>query len=228
MVNLKERYILKEEISKIKIPNYSLSEEIINSLSHGIAAAFSIAGLILMIVKASHESVTNLVTVTIFGTTMIILYTMSCIYHALSPHIMGKKILRVIDHTNVFLLVLGTILPVSLVGIGGIQGCFFFGFVAIVTLVGIFASCVNIDKVQWIEVLCHLMNGWSVLLFVKPLISHMGLTPVLFIILGGVMYSLGAILYGVGSKKKYIHCVFHFFCIFGTIFHFTAIYGYLI
>ena len=123
---MKERYFLKEEVSKIKIPNYSLSEEIINSLSHGLAAAFSIAGLILLIVKASHESVLNLVSVTIFGTTMIILYTISCIYHALSPHIMGKKILRVIDHINVFLLVLGTIIPVALIGIGGIKGYIFF------------------------------------------------------------------------------------------------------
>ena len=227
-MSMKEKYFLKEEVSKIKIPNYSLSEEIINSLSHGLAAAFSIAGLILLIVKASHESVLNLVSVTIFGTTMIILYTISCIYHALSPHIMGKKILRVIDHINVFLLVLGTIIPVALIGIGGIKGYIFFGIVALVTLVGIFASSVNIDKVQWIEVMCHLINGWSVLFFDKPLIANIGFMPVLLIILGGVMYSLGAILYGVGSKKKYIHCVFHFFCIFGTIFHFIAIYGYLI
>ena len=227
-MSMKDRYFLKEEVSKIKIPNYSLSEEIINSLSHGLAAAFSIAGLILLIVKASHESVLNLVSVTIFGTTMIILYTISCIYHALSPHIMGKKILRVIDHINVFLLVLGTIIPVALIGIGGIKGYIFFGIVALVTLVGIFASSVNIDKVQWIEVMCHLINGWSVLFFAKPLIANIGFMPVLLIILGGVMYSLGAILYGVGSKKKYIHCVFHFFCIFGTIFHFIAIYGYLI
>ena len=87
---------------KIKIPNYTLSEEIINSLSYGIAAAFSICGLIMLIIKASNINAAAISSVTIFGTTMILLYTMSCIYHVLSPNILGKKILRVIDHCNFF------------------------------------------------------------------------------------------------------------------------------
>lgn len=223
-----KNYTLLEEIKKIKIPNYTLSEEIINSLSHGIAAAFSICGLIMLIIKASNIGATAISSVTIFGTTMILLYTMSCIYHALSPNILGKKILRVIDHCNVFLLVFGTIIPVSLIGIGGISGWIFFGITAFTTLIGIFSSCINIDKVQLIEVICHLLNGWSVVFFSKILLQNIGLIGLILIILGGVMYTLGAILYGIGSKRKYIHSIFHFFCIFGTILHYICIYKYIL
>ena len=215
-------------MNKVKIPNYSLSEELINSISHGVAAIFSIVGLIMLVIKAANKGAMAVTTVTLFGTTMIILYTISCIYHALSPKITGKKVMRVIDHCNVFLLVFGTIIPVALVGIDGYLGWLYFSIVALVTLIGIVFSAIDVDKNQKIEVICHLINGWSVTLFSKTLITNIGPTGFLFVVLGGVMYSLGAILYGIGSKKKYMHSVFHFFCIFGTIFHYLAIYLYIL
>lgn len=205
-----------------------MSEELINSISHGVASIFSIVGLIMLVIKAANKGAMAVTTVTLFGTTMIILYTISCIYHALSPKITGKKVMRVIDHCNVFLLVFGTIIPVALVGIEGYLGWIYFSIVALVTLIGIVFSAIDVDKNQKIEVICHLINGWSVTLFSKTLITNIGTTGFLFVVLGGVMYSLGAILYGIGSKKKYMHSVFHFFCIFGTIFHYLAIYLYIL
>ena len=210
-------------IKTISIPNYSLQEELINSISHGLAAALSIAGLVLLSIKASSDGALAVTSVTIFGTTMILLYTMSCIYHGLSPRCKGKKVMRVLDHCNVFLLVFGTIIPVSLIGIGGAQGWVCFSIVAFITIIGIVASSINIDKVKVIEVICHLINGWGVLIYIKELLNNIGSIGLLFIILGGVMYSLGAIFYGLGSKKKYVHSIFHFFCIFGTVLHFFAI-----
>lgn len=215
-------------IKTISIPNYSLQEELINSISHGLAAALSIAGLVLLSIKASSDGALAVTSVTIFGTTMILLYTMSCIYHGLSPRCKGKKVMRVLDHCNVFLLVFGTIIPVSLIGIGGAQGWICFSIVAFITIIGIVASSINIDKVKVIEVICHLINGWGVLIYIKELLNNIGSIGLLFIILGGVMYSLGAIFYGLGSKKKYVHSIFHFFCIFGTVLHFFAIYFYIL
>ncbi len=215
-------------IKTISIPNYSLQEELINSISHGLAAALSIAGLVLLSIKASSDGALAVTSVTIFGTTMILLYTMSCIYHGLSPRCKGKKVMRVLDHCNVFLLVFGTIIPVSLIGIGGAQGWVCFSIVAFITIIGIVASSINIDKVKVIEVICHLINGWGVLIYIKELLNNIGSIGLLFIILGGVMYSLGAIFYGLGSKKKYVHSIFHFFCIFGTVLHFFAIYFYIL
>ena len=154
----------KKEIS---IPNYSLSEELINSISHGIAAGLSIWGLVMLIIKASHVGALAVTTVTIFGTTMVLLYTISCIYHALSSKVRGKKVLRVLDHCNVFLLVFGTIIPVALLGIGGAKGWICFGIVAFVTTIGIITSAISIEKVQIFEVVCHLLNGWSMLIYIK-------------------------------------------------------------
>lgn len=213
---------------RISIPSYTLSEELINSISHGIAAAFSIWGLVMLIIKASNEGAMAVTTVTLFGTTMILLYTISCIYHALSPRITGKKVLRVIDHCNVFLLVFGTIIPIALVGMKGVCGWVYFGIVGFVTLLGIIFSAIDVDKNEKIEVVCHLVNGWSAVLFIKSLIVGVGVVGLIFIILGGVMYSIGALLYGLGSKKKYMHSVFHFFCIAGSIFHYLAIYLYVL
>lgn len=219
---------MEKKKERISIPSYTLSEELINSISHGIAAAFSIWGLVMLIIKASKEGAMAVTTVTLFGTTMILLYTISCIYHALSPRITGKKVLRVIDHCNVFLLVFGTIIPIALVGMKGVCGWVYFGIVGFVTLLGIIFSAIDVDKNEKIEVVCHLVNGWSAILFIKSLIVGVGVVGLIFIILGGVMYSIGALLYGLGSKKKYMHSVFHFFCIAGSIFHYLAIYLYVL
>ena len=219
---------MKETNKEIIIPKYSLSEELINSISHGIAAGLSIWGLVMLIIKASGKSALAVTTVTIFGTTMILLYTISYIYHALSSKLKGKKVLRILDHCNVFLLVFGTIIPVALLGIGGIKGWICFGMVAFVTVIGIIFSAVSIDKVQIFEVICNLINGWSMLIYIKILLNNIGSIGVGLIVLGGIMYSIGAILYGIGSRKKYAHSVFHFFCIAGTFSHYFAIYLYVL
>ena len=200
----------------IKVPQYSLGEELF----------IAIVALVLMTVKARGALVETCVS--LFGATMIILYVMSCIYHALSSRLEGKKVLRVLDHCNVYLLVFGTYIPVSLLGVGGWLGWLLFGIVAVVTVVGIVLTSVRIDKFTILEVVCHLLNGWSIVVGVPALLQMAGVAGVLWLLVGGIMYSLGSILYGVGSRKKYIHCVFHVFCILGTICHFVMIYGFLL
>ena len=206
----------------IKIPKYTLGEELFNSISHGVGAFLSVAALVLMVVKA--ESAKAEVTTVLFGSTMIILYTMSCIYHALSSKLEGKKVLRVLDHCNVYLLVFGTYIPVALLGVGGALGWTLFGIVALVTTLGIIFSSISIDKFQVVEVICHLLNGWSILFGIPALLTTMGQKGVIYLVIGGIMYTLGSILYGIGSQKKYMHCIFHVFCLIGTFFHFLAVY----
>lgn len=210
----------------IKVPKYSLGEELFNSISHGIGGILSVVALVLMVVKA--KNLLSEVTVSLYGATMIILYTISCIYHALSPKLEGKKVLRVIDHCNVFLFVFGTYIPVSLLGVSGTLGWLLFGIVCVVTIIGIVFSSINIDKFQVIEVICHLINGWSILIGITHLLNTIGSKGLFFLILGGVMYTVGSLLYGIGSHKKCMHCVFHVFCLSGTFFHFWCIYIYLI
>ena len=216
----------KSHLSKIKVPKYSLGEELFNSISHGIGAGLAIAALVLMVIKAN--SAIKEVSVCLFGSSMIILYTISCIYHALSSKIAGKKVLRVIDHCNVYLLVWGTYIPICLVAISGSLGWILFGVLTVITTLGIVLSSIDVDKFSVIEVICHLVNGWGSLFFIKVLISSMGTNGIIFLILGGVMYTIGSILYGIGSSKKYMHSVFHIFCLLGTILHFFTIYLFVI
>ena len=226
---MSKNYVVINLINRIKLPDYTKKEELINSISHGIAFVFSVLGLILLILKAKNVGSLSLISSVIFGIAMVLLYLVSAIYHY--PYLNNlslKKIFRVIDHCNVFLLVLGTIMPVALLGIAGRYGVIFFSIIFIITLIGIFFLCINIDKFQFVEVLCHLVNGWSILIFLKLLILNIGYYGVVFIILGGVMYSIGSILYFLGSKRKYFHSIFHFFCILGTLFHYIAIYFYLL
>ena len=210
----------------IKVPQYTLGEELFNAISHGLGAAFAIVALVLMTVKANSALAETCVS--LFGATMIILYTISCVYHALSARLEGKKVLRVLDHCNVYLLVFGTYIPVSLLGVGGWLGWVLFGFVATVTIVGIVLTSVKIDKFTVLEVVCHLLNGWSIIVGLPMLIQTAGLAGVLWLLAGGIMYSLGSVLYGVGSRKKYVHSMFHVFCILGTACHFVMIYGFLL
>lgn len=211
---------------KIKLPLYTLGEEIFHAISHGVGAALSIVALILMAAKAS--GLKQLLTVSVFGTAMILLYTISCIYHSLSRRVPGKKVMRVIDHCNVFLLVWGTYIPVALLGVGGVLGWVLFGVTGAFAALGITLTAINVDKRKALQVVCHLVSGWSILIGLPQLLAHIGPQGVLFMVLGGVMYTVGSILYGLGSRVRYMHSVFHVFCLLGTFCHFWAIYIYLL
>ncbi len=216
----------KSHLDKISVPKYTLGEEIFNSISHGIGAGLSIAALVVMVVKA-HGALAE-TCVSLFGAGMIILYTISCIYHALSPRIKGKKVLRVIDHCNVYALVFCTYIPMCLIAIGGALGWVLFSILLSITTLGITLSAINVDKFTKLEVACHLTNGWISLIFIPRLLKSIGSMGLFYLILGGAMYTIGSILYGLGHKKKYTHCVFHIFCMLGTFFHFITIFFYVI
>ena len=211
---------------EISIPSYSLGEELFNAISHGLGALLSIAALVLMLIRARNAL--EVTTAAIFGTSMIFLYTISCVYHALSPGLRGKKVLRVLDHCSVFLLVFGTYLPASLLGVSGVRGWLLFGLVAFFTALGIVFTALDLERYQLAAVICQLLSGWSILMGVSNLRAALGLQGLIWMIAGGVMYSIGAILYGIGKNRKYYHSVFHVFCLLGTFCHFWAIYKYLL
>lgn len=210
----------------IRLPAYSTGEAVFNAVSHGVGAGLSVAALVLMAVRASR-ALPEKTAACLFGSAMIVLYTMSCVYHAV-PDSEAKKVLRVLDHCNVFLLVFGTYMPVALLGVGGSLGWTLFGLVCIFTALGIVFTAVNVDKYRAPAVVCHLLSGWSILIGVPRLYMSMGRAGLLWLILGGAMYSAGAALYGAGTRKKYRHCVFHVFCLLGTFCHFWAVYAYLL
>jgi hemolysin III len=222
MSKIKKDKVIKEEIK----PKYTLGEEITNAVTHGIAAGLAIAGLVLLIIKAS--SVIGVVTGIIYASIMIVLYVISCVYHSLSFRLKGKKVLRILDHCNVQLMVAGTYTPICLSMLGGTLGWVMFSIVWAVTIVAVVFNCLNVEKYKVISIFCNLLLGWAALFIIKPLIAVCPPTGLALLIWGGVVYSIGAILYGIGHKVRYIHSVFHFFVIAGSILHYFMIFFYVV
>lgn len=204
------------------LPRYSLSEELISAITHGIGVGLSIAGMIVLLVMGRHDPLTT-VSVTIFGVTMIMLYLVSTLYHALGVN-KGKTVFRVLDHCTIFLLIAGTYTPISLVCFGGAVGWVIFGIVWGVAALGIVLNAVNLKRYAKFSMACYIGLGWLVIFFLKPLMERLDSTSITLLVIGGVIYTVGAIVYGVGKKVKYMHSIWHFFVMGGTIFHFFVIY----
>ncbi len=211
---------------RISVPKYTLGEELVNSISHGLGAILSIPALIFLVLKANNPR--SVVAICLYASLMIILYTISCIYHALSPKILGKKVLRVIDHCNVLLMIAGTYMPICLSLLYGKIGWIVFGIIWSITIVGVVFNAINVDKYSKISVICNLILGWGSLFLIPIMLKLIPLKGVIYLILGGVMYTIGSILYALGKKIPYMHSVFHFFVLFGSLFHFLFIYLYCI
>ena len=215
-----------KQMRAISIPSYSMGEEISNAVSHGFGAILSAAALVLMLVRA--RGALAVTAVALFGSVMILLYTMSCLYHALPPSLSGKRVLRVLDHCNVFLLVFSTYIPASLLGVCGVRGWVLFSVVAFLTLLGIVFTVIDMERFQTAAVICQLLSGWSILIGASDLLNTAGVQGFVWMIAGGVMYTIGAILYGMGKRRMYYHSVFHVFCLLGTFCHFWAIYQFIL
>ena len=220
----------KQKTSKIEIPEYSLGEELVNAISHGVGASLSIAALVVCIVH-SHSAL-GVISSALYGSMMIILYIFSCLYHSLSPKVRGKKVLRVIDHDNVFLMEAGTYMPVALallVGSGHVAlGWTVFGIVWLVTILAVVFTSINVDKFQKVGVYCNLFLGWGALLILPVLTQLIPASGILMLIIGGATYSLGALWYTVGAKVKWMHSVFHFYVLLASIFHFVFIFNFCV
>lgn len=222
---------LREKERKRKllgIPSYTLAEELLNSISHGIGAGLGIAALVLCIVKSAIAGDGfKLASSIVFGLTTTLLYLMSCLYHALKVN-RAKKVFRVFDHCTIFLLIAGTYTPYTLVTLRGATGWVLFGLVWGVAITGIVLNAVNLKKFAKISVICYVLLGWVILLASKTLVANLAHPGLMLLIAGGVAYTVGAVLYAIGSKRKYFHSIFHFFCLIGTVLHFFSIYFYVL
>ena len=170
----------------------------------------------------------GIITGIIYTTILIIMYTISCIYHALSYRIKGKEILRNIDHSNVLLTVAGTYTPIALCLIKGSLGWIIFTIVWCITAIAITFNSINVEKYQKICLLCNLIVGWAGLLIIKQLIQSCPIEGLILLIGGGIIYTIGAILYVLGKKHRYIHSLFHFLILVASILHYLFIYFYVV
>lgn len=215
-----------EKKERVSIPKYSLGEELVNSISHGIGAGLSIAALVLLCIRA-HSALGVLCGI-LYSVIMLVLYTISCIYHALSPKLTAKKVLRVLDHINVLLMVAGTYTPICLCMLKGWVGWLSFGVVWGVTLIAVVFNAINVDKYQFLSVISNLVLGWGAILIFQYLMAACPMPGIVLLISGGVVYTIGAILYGIGKKIPYMHSIFHFFVLAASVLHFFLIFLYVV
>ncbi len=210
------------------IPSYTLGEELVNSISHGLGAVFGVVALVLCVVfSAQQADAWKIVSSAIYGASMIVLYSVSTIYHALGIN-RAKKVFRTLDHCSIYFLIAGTYTPYTLVAMRESSGVMIFSVVWAAALIGIALNAINVHKFRVVSMIIYIAMGWAIIFSVKDLVASVPVPGVVLLVCGGVLYTLGAVLYGIGKTKKYMHSVFHFLALGGSICHFISVLGYVI
>ena len=238
-------------VRDIELPNYKLRHELFNSISHGLGSVFGIIIFILCMLKINGVFIPNTlhltslvdkiyanISVSIYFLGIITCMTMSCIYHALKKN-NGKRVFRVLDHSFIFLIVAGTYTPYCLITLreasfysiphSNFAGWILLAIVWILCILGIVFNSINIKKFAAFSMVMYIVSGWSILLFVYEIYSLLEFNGFMLLLFGGISFSIGAILYGLGAKKSvWWHTVFHFFVLFGVILQGLSIYLYVL
>ena len=217
---------------KIPIPDYTKGEEIFNMVTHIVGGALGIAVTVLCIITAAmHGNSYGVVSAAIFGSTMIILYSVSSIYHGLSPLLKAKKVFRVLDHCTIFFLIAGTYTPIALCSLRHYDialGWIYFGIVWGLAALGVVFTAIDLNRFKVLGMILYIAIGWCIIAVPGIIYEELGSGGLTFLVLGGVSYTIGAVLYCVGKKMRYMHAVFHIFIVIGSLMHFFCILFYVL
>ena len=219
----------RTKLAERKLPRYTRGEEITNMVTHIVGGTMGIAVLTLCVIRAAiHHNPMGVVTSAIYGATMILLYTMSSIYHGLLPST-GKKVMQVIDHCTIYVLIAGTYTPIVLASIAPkypALGWTLCGVEWGLAALAITLTAIDLKKYNVFSMICYIGMGWGIIAFIPKVIEVLTLPGFWFLLSGGIAYTIGAVLYGIGSKKPWMHSVFHVFVIIGSLLQFFAIFFY--
>ncbi|CAB1249979.1 putative membrane hydrolase [Ruminococcaceae bacterium BL-6] len=207
---------------ELDLPSYTAGEEAANAISHGAGAILSIFALFLLLKSAPDDFVSRF-SVLVYGISLFALYTVSTLYHALG--VCGaKKVFRILDHCTIYLLIAGTYTPITLLCLTGRTGLILFAVVWTAAIVGIVLNAVDMKRFRKVSMACYLAMGWSVVFAFGPLMKAMKPQDVFLLLLGGVLYTVGAVIYGKGRSVRYMHSLWHLFVLGGSISHFFLVY----
>jgi len=204
-----------------------LLEEIFNSITHGLGAFLSLAGLVLLIVFASiYGEARHIVSCTIFGFALVLLYTASTLYHSFrKPRI--KFVFKIIDHSCIYILIAGTYTPFMLVAVRGVLGWTIFGIVWGLTAFGILFKSFFIHRFKILSTLAYIAMGWLAIFAIKPIFQALSSGAVFWLVAGGLAYTAGTIFYA-WKKLPFNHTIWHAFVLAGSVCHFFAVLFYVI
>ena len=210
-------------------PSYqdqSIGEEIANSITHGIGAALAVAGLVVLVVFAAlYGDAWRVVSFSIYGGSLIILYLISTLYHGFTGPRM-KKLFQLLDHCSIYLLIAGTYTPLTLVSLRGPWGWTLFGLIWGLAILGIMLKVFFIGRLKALSIALYLAMGWLVVIAIKPLITLVDHGMIVWIVIGGLSYTLGVIFY-LAKRMPYHHAVWHLFVLGGSASHYLGILLYL-
>lgn len=210
-------------MTQIKLnKRYTLGEEIFNAVSHGTGSLLAIAGTVVLIVLcAVYSNAWSVVSSCIYGASLIILYTMSTLYHAITNE-KAKKFFRIMDHNTIFFLIAGTYTPYTLVTLRGTLGWVLFIIVWSSAAIGIVLNSIDLEKFRKPSVVCYILMGWVIIIAIKPMMHSLPTISLVFLLLGGVLYTVGIIFYSL-KRVKWFHSVWHLFTVAGSIFHYFSV-----
>ena len=224
---------MRTKLSDRELPVYTKGEERFNMISHIVGGAVGIAALVLCIVRSAlHHNGYGVAGSIVYGISMIILYTMSSIYHGLREG-MAKKVMQVLDHCAVYFLIGGTYTPIMLCAVRPVHpgwGWAIFGVVWALAAMATVFTAIDLKRYFRLSMICYIAMGWCVILAIRPVLDTVGAAGFVWLLLGGVAYTLGAVLYNIGKRKsrRYMHAVFHIFVLLGSALQYVCILGYVL
>ena len=202
-------------------------EEIMNAVTHGIGTLLAVAGLVLLTVFASlYGDIWHVISFSIYGTTLVLLYLASTLYHSFTNERL-KVIFKILDHSAIYLLIAGTYTPFTLVPLHGVLGWTVFGLVWGLAILGIVLKVFFAGQFKMASTLCYILMGWFILIAIKPLIATVAINGIIWLIVGGLLYTLGSVFY-LWNKLPYNHAIWHLFVLAGSISHFIAVFLYVL
>ena len=210
----------------IKTVFYPPFEEKINVVSHGIGIIMSIIASIFLIIKGvENNNAINLFGYIVYGVSLILLYSASTIYHNSKTESVRRK-LNVFDHASIYVLIAGTYTPYSLITLNGTTGWIVFGIIWSLAISGVILKLFFIGKYNILSTSMYVIMGWLMIIAVKPMAENLSKEGLLWLLVGGISYTIGAVLYSI-KKIKFNHAIFHVFVLIGSMCHFISIYFYV-
>ncbi len=217
---------MRTKLSDRVLPTYTKGEEIFNMVSHIVGGAFAIFALVAgVLISAFKGNVYGIVSCSIYGASMVLLYCMSSIYHGLRPGI-AKKVLQVLDHCTIYLLIAGTYTPILLCAMRPVYPVIawvVFGIEWGCAALAITLTAIDLRQYRVFSMICYVVMGWAIIFAVVPTIEVLTVPGFLYVLGGGIFYTIGAVLYGLGRKRRYMHNAFHVFVIGGSVLQFIGI-----
>ena len=203
------------------LPLYSFSEELINSITHALGVGFAVFAFVFLILKF-WGSAGSIAAVSVYCLSLLVLYSGSALYHGVRA-LKIKSCLRKLDHCSIFLLIAGTYTPLCTIYVGGVGSKVILSLVWLFAIIGVIINIIDVNKFSTLSLFCYILMGWSVIFIAKQTLASLSSFQTFWLVAGGVFYTVGAALYVLGKKVKYMHCVWHFFVLAGSVCHFMIL-----